>query len=60
LVEVKAIWQDEYCQKLNQQEHNAYSIGQDLFGAGELAEPPTDPLKRKVWEKLREKHGDLG
>ena len=50
----------ELCRKLNQHEHDAFSIGKDLFGAGELAEPPTDLLKRKIWENIREKHGSLG
>ena len=50
----------EFCQKMAQEEHSPYSTGQDLFGAGELAEPPSTPLKREIWEKLREKHGCVG
>lgn len=50
----------ELCKKLAMDEHTPYSLGQDLFGAGELSEPPNDALKRQVWEKLRVKHGYLG
>ena len=50
----------ELCQKLAQEEYSPYSIGQDLFGAGELAEPPSDSLKQQVWEKLSEKHRHMG
>jgi len=49
----------ELCQKLIQEERSPYSLGQDLFGAGELAKAPTDPLKKQIWEKLRVKHGHL-
>ena len=31
-----------------------------LFGAGSLGVAPTDPVKRAVWEKLRDKHGRVG
>lgn len=50
----------ELCQKLVQDERSPYSLGEDLFGAGELADAPTDPLKRQIWEKLRDKHGHVG
>ena len=36
----------ELCQKLGQQERTPYCIGLDLFGVGELAEPPSDSLKQ--------------
>lgn len=50
----------ELCQKLTQEERSPYSMGEDLFGAGKLAEAPADPLKKQIWEKLRAKHGYLG
>ena len=50
----------ELCQKLIRESQSPYSMGKDLFGAGKLAEAPTDPLKKQVWEKLRAKHGYLG
>jgi len=50
----------EFCQKMAREEHSPYCIGQDLFGAGELAKPPSNPLKREIWEKLRDKHGCVG
>ena len=37
------------------QEHSPYSIGYNLFGMGELADTPTDPLKKQIWEKLHVK-----
>jgi dihydrofolate reductase len=37
-----------------------YELGQDLFGAGNLAVAPSDPLKRQIWEKLCVKHRRLG
>lgn len=46
----------ELCQKLIQAEHAAYSMGTDLFDAGKLAKPPSGPLKKQIWEKLRAKH----
>lgn len=49
----------ELCQKLVQEERSAYSVGVDLFDTGKLAEAPSDPLKQKIWEKLRAKHGHL-
>lgn len=30
--------------------------GTDLFGAGDLAKPPADKMRRAVWEKLHGKH----
>ncbi len=51
---------NELCQKLIQKDQSPYDMGQDLFEAGRLAEPPSDPLKRKIWEKLRGKHSHLG
>ncbi len=49
----------ELCQKLVQEERSPYTLGADLFGAGELANAPADPLKRKIWESLRDKHGHM-
>ena len=46
----------ELCQKLKQEEFSAYALGEDLFGSGQLAEAPSDPMKRAIWEKLRAKH----
>lgn len=46
----------ELCQKLRQDEHSAYALGEDLFGAGKLADAPSDPMKKAIWEKLRVKH----
>ncbi len=39
----------DLCQKLTQEEQSAYALGADLFDAGELADTPTDPLKKKIW-----------
>jgi len=35
---------------------NAYQLGVDLFDKGGAAEPPTDPLRRRIWERLHEKY----
>ena len=51
----------ELCQRLL--EHTGptpYETGRDLFGARQLAEPPTDPAKRQIWEALHAKHGRPG
>ncbi|WP_200382553.1 hypothetical protein [Thiococcus pfennigii] len=51
----------ELCQRLLAQTGpTPYETGRDLFGAGHLAEPPTDPAKRQIWEALHAKHGRLG
>jgi Arc/MetJ-type ribon-helix-helix transcriptional regulator len=51
----------ELCQRLLKQDgQTPYELGRDLFGAGHLAEAPTDPAKRRVWEALRAKHRRLG
>jgi len=50
----------ELCQKLAQAERTPYSMGVDLFDVGKLAKPPSDPLKREIWEKLHAKHHDMG
>ena len=51
----------ELCQRLLEQDgQTPYELGQDLFGAGHLAEALADPAKRRVWEALRAKHGRLG
>ena len=47
----------ELCLKLDQEQHSAYAMGEDLFDTGELAQAPKDPLKQQIWEKLRAKHG---
>lgn len=49
----------ELCQKLVQEERSAYSLGEDLFDQGDLADTPNDPLKKAIWEKLRAKHGHM-
>lgn len=46
----------ELCQKLRQEEYSAFSLGEDLFDAGLLADAPSDPMKKAIWEKLRVKH----
>ena len=50
----------ELCQRLDQHTQSPYELGKDLFGTGELALPPSDPIKKRIWEKLRDKHGRLG
>lgn len=51
----------ELCQRLMRQaDQTPYELGQDLFGAGQLAEAPTDPVKRQIWEFLHAKHRHLG
>ena len=51
----------ELCQRLLEQDgQTPYELGRDLFGSGHLAEAPTDPAKRRVWEALRAKHRRLG
>lgn len=51
----------ELCQRLMRQaDQTPYELGQDLFGAGQLAEAPTDPVKRQIWEFLHAKHRRLG
>lgn len=50
----------ELCQKLARDAQSPYSLGEELFGAGKLADAPADPLKKQVWEKLRAKHGYMG
>ncbi|MEK7990622.1 MAG: hypothetical protein VSS52_006415 [Thiotrichaceae bacterium] len=45
--------------KILQEEQNIatpYELGKDLFGTGHLAQAPTHPQKRKIWERLHEKH----
>jgi len=50
----------DLCQKFDEHTRSPYELGKDLFGAGELALPPSDPIKKRIWEKLRDKHGRLG
>ena len=50
----------ELCEKLTQSERTAYSMGVDLFDAGKLAQPPSDPLKKQIWEKLNAKYSNMG
>lgn len=47
----------EFCLKQNQEQYSAYSMGEDLFDVGKLAQAPQDSLKQQIWEKLRAKHG---
>jgi len=49
----------EFCLKLTQKKQTAYELGQNLFGKGELALTPIDPLKKQIWEKLYAKHGGM-
>jgi flagellar motor switch protein FliG len=47
----------EFCQRmLQEQATTPYELGKDLFEIGILAQVPGEPLKRKIWEKLHEKH----
>ncbi len=48
----------EYFRRSKKQ-RSSYQLGESLFGVGDFAEPPAEPLKRKIWEKLRDKH-DMG
>ena len=51
----------ELCQRLLKPASSTpYELGQDLFGAGHLADPPTDPEKRDLWKALYAKHRSLG
>lgn len=50
----------ELCQRLAADNRTPFSLGEDLFGTGGLAPPPTDPMKRQIWEKLRAKHRRVG
>lgn len=34
-----------------------YALGEDLFDLGGPSSPPTDALKRRLWEHLHEKYG---
>ena len=33
-----------------------YALGKDLFGQLSPSEPPEDPLKREIWERLHAKY----
>lgn len=35
---------------------DAFDLGIDLFDQGIAAEPPKDPQRRQIWERLRAKH----
>lgn len=35
---------------------DAYALGADLFDAGGPGEPPTDPMRRQIWERLHAKY----
>ena len=35
---------------------DAFDLGGGLFDQGAAAEPPTDPLRRRIWERLHEKY----
>lgn len=51
----------ELCQRLLKQNGpTPYELGQDLFGAGHLADTPADPDKRRLWEALYAKYRRLG
>jgi hypothetical protein len=50
----------ELCERLERTPPTAYELGRDLFGAGHLADAPTDPAKHQIWEILHAKHGRLG
>jgi hypothetical protein len=51
----------ELCQRLLEKTGpTSYESGRELFGAGQLADEPTDPAKRQIWEALYAKHRCLG
>ena len=35
---------------------DAFELGADLFDQGAAADPPSDPQRRQIWERLRAKH----
>jgi predicted transcriptional regulator len=35
---------------------DAFDLGADLFDQGTAADPPSDPKRREIWERLRAKH----
>jgi hypothetical protein len=35
---------------------DAFDLGADLFDQGVAADPPIDPKRRQIWERLRAKH----
>jgi hypothetical protein len=35
---------------------DAFELGTDLFDQGAAADPPSDPQRREIWERLRAKH----
>ncbi len=35
---------------------DAFELGADLFDQGAAADPPSDPRRREIWERLRAKH----
>lgn len=47
----------EICARIVRGEKTPFELGDGLFDAGDLAEPPSDPSKRAAWERLRVKHG---
>lgn len=50
----------ELCDRLAGDHPDPLALGEDLFGAGRLAGPPSDPVKRAAWEHLRAKHQRAG
>lgn len=50
----------ELCNKVVRKQRTPFELGEELFEAGLLAEPPLDPLKRKIYDSLSAKHGRLG
>ena len=44
-------WLDSF-----EQAPDAFDLGADLFDQGTAATPPSDPKRRKIWERLRAKH----
>jgi predicted DNA-binding protein len=35
---------------------HAFELGADLFDQDAAADPPSDPRRREIWERLRGKH----
>ncbi len=50
----------DLCRKVSRKQLSPYELGKDLFGSGLLAEPPKDPVKRRIYDRLSVKHGRVG
>lgn len=50
----------EFCMRLVRPGKSPWELGKNLFGKGDLAPMPKDPLKRALREKLNAKHRRVG